>query len=78
MSDFILKENRGSLFKNDRKEKETHPDYAGKVNVAGVEYYINAWVQTSQKGTKYFSLSFNPIEVENNQVPKSTSDDLPF
>lgn len=29
------KENSGAIFKNDRKEKETHPDYTGIINVAG-------------------------------------------
>lgn len=47
-------ENRFTLFKNDRKEKDTHPDYSGTLNVDGVEYYLNAWLKDGKKG-KFFS-----------------------
>lgn len=48
--------NRGALFKNNRKEKDTHPDYNGNINVGGTDYWISAWVKEGQKG-KFFSLS---------------------
>lgn len=35
--------NRGSIWKNDRKEKDTHPDFTGTLNVEGVEYFFDAW-----------------------------------
>lgn len=50
--------NKGSLFKNDRKELDTHPDYNGSINIEGKEYWINAWVKESKKnGKKFFGLS---------------------
>jgi hypothetical protein len=50
--------NKGSLFKNDKKEQETHADYNGSINIEGVEYWLNAWVKESKKdGKKFFSLS---------------------
>jgi hypothetical protein len=53
--------NRGTLFKNERKEQETHADYNGSVNIEGVEYYLNAWIKESKKdGSKFFSLSVKP------------------
>ena len=53
--------NKGSLFKNDRKEQDTHPDYNGSINVGGNEYWLNAWVKESKKdGKKFFSLSVKP------------------
>lgn len=49
-------ENRGALFKNTKREKDTHPEYNGSLNVGGVEYWISAWVKDGKSG-KFFSLS---------------------
>ena len=38
------KENKGSIFKNEKKEKETHPDYTGQANVDGTVYNVAAWI----------------------------------
>jgi uncharacterized protein (DUF736 family) len=47
-----------SLFKNDRKEKESHPDYKGDGLLPdGTPAWISAWLKTSSKGTKFFSIS---------------------
>lgn len=64
------KENKGSIFKNDRKEKDTHPDYTGQINVAGTLYNISGWINKSKSGKKYFGLSVS--------IPKPKSEDLPF
>lgn len=53
--------NRGALFKNDRKEKDSHPDYKGSINVDGVDYWLSAWLKEGQKG-KFFSMSIQPKE----------------
>ena len=53
--------NRGVLFKNDRKEKDTHPDYKGSINADGVEYWISAWMKDGAKG-KFMSFSLTPKE----------------
>ena len=55
--------NRGSLFKNTKKEKDTHPDMNGSLNVNGSEYWISAWTQVAKKdGQKFLSISIKPKE----------------
>lgn len=50
--------NRGSLFVNDRKETDKHPDFSGSINVDGKDYWLNGWKKTSNKsGNEFFSLS---------------------
>ena len=53
--------NRGVLFKNDRKEKDTHPNMKGSINVEGVEYWVSAWTKEGQN-CKFISLSLTPKE----------------
>lgn len=56
--------NRGVLFKNIKKEADSHADYQGNINIEGVEYWLNAWLKTSTKtGDKFMSLSVKPKEV---------------
>lgn len=54
--------NRGALFKNDRKEKDTHPDYKGLLNVGGVDHWLDAWLKTDKNGKKFMSVSVKPKE----------------
>jgi len=49
--------NRGALFKNERKETETHADYRGSLNVDGTDYWVSSWIKTSKNGQKFMSLS---------------------
>lgn len=84
------KNNSGAIFKNN-KTKDTQPDYKGTVNVNGKDMEISLWFKESQKGTKYFSASFQePFKKENQVMTKPNSydthqefridshDDLPF
>lgn len=78
---FELKDNSGSIWVNDRKEKETHPDRTGTVKVGGVEYYISGWLKDAN-GKKYMSLSFKRKEAKQEQAPAisgdALDDDIPF
>lgn len=56
------KDNTGSLFKNDRKETDNHPDYKGSALVGGVDHWLDAWINTDRNGNKYMSLKLKPKE----------------
>lgn len=55
------RDNSGSIFKNDRREKDNHPTHTGTAMIDGREYYISAWVKEGRSG-KFFSLAFKPKE----------------
>lgn len=73
--------NRGALFKG-KKAQENHPDYEGTINVEGKEYWLNAWLKTSAKGTKYMSLSVKLKQSPSKPAPKGPmadmKDDIPW
>lgn len=52
------RENSGSLFKNDKKTEEKHPNARGSALVGGVEYWVSAWTKKDRNGNPWQSLSF--------------------
>lgn len=52
----------GSAFVNRRKQKDTHPDYTGEMNIDGKLHWVSIWVKTTQSGDNWMSISFNPKE----------------
>jgi hypothetical protein len=51
--------NRGSIWKNEKKETEKHPDFTGSVNVEGKEYWISGWKRRPDQSEKAPALSFS-------------------
>ena len=77
------RDNSGSLFKNDKKTTDKHPDYKGTVMVNGVEYWISSWLKTGKSGVKFMSLAFTPKEPQtvHEAAPAQQpdfNDDIPF
>jgi uncharacterized protein (DUF736 family) len=74
------KNNSGAIFKNKRKEKDTHPDYRGNVVVNGKEMEVVMWVKESKSGEKFFSVAFSEpyIAPEKMESKPFINDDLPF
>jgi len=72
------KENKGSLFTNEKKDKDTHPDYTGQINVAGTLYNISAWDNKSKNGKEYFGLSVSIPKPKEEKKETSSQDELPF
>ena len=60
--------NRGALFKNDRKTKDTQPGYTGSLNVDGVEYFLDAWLKEGKSG-KFFSVSVKRKDQQSAPAP---------
>lgn len=79
---------RGSIWKNDKKEKDTHPDFRGSAEVNGVEYWVSAWrrKEGANPNSPALSFSFQAKEEQQqaqqpvHQAPadKLADDDLPF
>ena len=90
MSEYQQKDNSGALFKNDKKESDSHPDYKGSAMINGSDYWVSGWINTSNAGTKYMKFSYSPKEqVHNNGVQQvqaavggmsmaQLEDDIPF
>lgn len=60
MSGFVQKPGNFSVFKNSRKEKQTHPDFTGDANIDGTFYWVNMWEKTDKNGNTYFSGTYKP------------------
>lgn len=81
---YVHKASSGSLFKNQYKEKETHPDYKGGcADPNGVQYSLAGWVSTTQSGEKYISIKVETPYVKAEEEksapqPKAVDTDLPF
>ena len=82
--------NQGSIWKNDKKETDKHPDFTGSLNVGGVEYWVSAWKRKPDANPKAPALRFNikmkdqdaHNEAKSNGYQKQPvddfDDDLPF
>lgn len=85
---FKPREGSGSLFKNDRKTTDSHPDYKGDGLVNGVPMEIAAWIKEGKNG-KFMSLSIKPKQQTGGRAqtanprahgpdPEDDTDSVPF
>jgi hypothetical protein len=66
--------NSGTLFRNDRKETEKHPDFTGSINVDGHDYWLSAWTKTSKNGKSFLSMA---VKLKDGQARDSRKDEPP-
>jgi hypothetical protein len=70
--------NRGSIWKNEKKEQDTHPDFTGSQNVCCAkcgeqsDYWVSAWKRKEGAAPKAPALSFSvkPKE-QRSQAPRA-------
>ena len=87
MSDQYDNTNSGAIFKNDKKETDSHPDYKGSINAEGKDYWASVWINKSKEGKSYMSIKLtakdalqSPGAPRVNQVSNEPdiNEDIPF
>jgi len=77
------RDNSGVLFANDKREKESHPNYKGNIRVDGKDYWISGWIKEGKNG-KFMGLAVSPKDdqPQSQSKPKAKiedmDDDIPF
>ena len=80
------KPGQGSLFKNDKKTEDKHPDYKGSLMTPdGVECWVSAWVKRPEGRDPFMSMSIQvkettPTAAGHTPTPATPepADGLPF
>ena len=49
---------RGAIWPNKDKKTDKHPDFTGRLNVGGVEYWVSAWKRKEGDNPRGPSLRF--------------------
>lgn len=83
---FEMQNMKGSLFDNDKKGKESAPDFKGSIKIDNKEFWISGWKNKSQAGADYISLSVQEktdapkeeIKTEPKSDEPKLDDDIPF
>jgi hypothetical protein len=74
---FTPKDNTGSIWANDKKENDTHPDRTGSIMVNGVEFWLSGWLRKTKDGKPFMSLSVRPKTEAPGPKPE-LDDTIPF
>jgi hypothetical protein len=52
-------DNEGAIWKNEKREKDTHPHFTGSATIEGVEYWVSAWKRGDDASDKAPALKFS-------------------
>jgi hypothetical protein len=78
------RDNEGAIWRNERKEKDTHPDFTGSATVNGVAYWVSAWKRgpdaKRNSPALRFALRAKEEKPQHQAAPDSADfdDDIPF
>jgi hypothetical protein len=78
------RDNSGSMFKNNRKETDKHPDMTGEALIEGKTFWVNAWRKVDKNGNPWYSFAFKEKEQRSSAPAKSSKpvpdddDSIPF
>ena len=86
---YETKDNTGSLFKNTRREADSHPQATGSAVIDGKAYWVSAWTKKDKNGNPWQSLAFKPKDdaparkeaadkVRDGGYAKAIDDEIPF
>ena len=64
MMAYEQKDMTGSVFKNNEKKTDSHPDRSGSCLIDGVAYWISGWVKQDKNGNPWMSLAFKRKEAK--------------
>lgn len=77
------RDNSGSLFPNDRKTTDNHPDRQGSARIVcpncnvATEYWLSGWVKAmKQKSGNWLSLAFN-VKEPKSDIPDPGEEPVP-
>jgi hypothetical protein len=79
------RDNSGTLWKNDRKTSDNHPNAKGDALIDGRWYWVSAWTKRKQDGEPFQSLSFTPKDdtaarpkPQQSRSQQEFDDEIPF
>jgi len=86
---YEMKPGQGSLFKNDKKTSDSHPNLKGKIMLPNGEVrWMSAWTKTTTAGEKWISLNVGELVQQAGgsgyaqaapvAKPVDLDDDIPF
>ena len=65
--------NRGSIWKNEDRKSETHPQFKGSAEVNGVEYWVSGWLRKADANPKAPAMSFSFTAKEQQSMPRTSA-----
>ncbi len=68
--------NRGSVWKNEDRKSDSHPQFKGSAEVNGVEYWVSGWLRKPDANPKAPAMNFSFSVKENqahSQAPQQSS-----